>query len=88
VASARVLGLAAGVLEEGLEQDSPGEVLLDDELERVRFVRDRDLWVRVEEGADQAVSGARVADEQAEGLDVRERIAAHGGLASTIQFLA
>jgi hypothetical protein len=52
VASARVLGLAAGILDEGLEQDSSGEVLLDDELEHVRFVHDRDLWVRVEEAAD------------------------------------
>jgi hypothetical protein len=38
-------------------------------------MRDRHLRVRVEEGADQAVSGARVAEEQAEGVDVRERIA-------------
>jgi hypothetical protein len=76
VASARVLSLATGVLDEGLEQESAGEVLLDDELERVGFVRDRDLRVRVEQGADQAVSGARVTDEQAEGVDVRKRIAA------------
>jgi hypothetical protein len=75
VASAWMLGLAAGVLDERLEEEPPGEVLLGDEPERVRFVRDRDLRVCVEEGADQAVPGARVADEQAEGVDVRERIA-------------
>jgi hypothetical protein len=76
VASARVLSLTAGVLDERLEQESTGVVLLDDELERVRLVRDRDLRVCVEEGADQAVSGARVADEETESVDIRERIAA------------
>ncbi len=58
MASTRVISLAAGVVDERLEQVLSGEVLLDDQLERVCLMRDRDLRVSVEEGTDQAVSGA------------------------------
>jgi hypothetical protein len=58
MASTRVISLAAGVVDERLEQVLSGEVLLDDQLECVCLMRDRDLRVRVEQGTDQAVSGA------------------------------
>ena len=55
-----------------MEERPPVEAVPRDQPERVDLVRDRDVRVRVEQRPDQAVAGARVADEEAEGTQLSE----------------
>jgi hypothetical protein len=65
--------LLARALEEQRERLVARHSVDRDERERVRRLRDHDVRMRVEQRADQAVAALRVADEQAEGLEIGVR---------------